>query len=164
MPFSRRSRFPTLKTKKLETTVTQLSTNLGAGVQNLTLAKAINNPIADTDVPIGSKLRWAQVEFNVSAENIASPKTLHWLIAKNPANDLTFTPTLYGTSIRKFIFQRGLEMLPSNVATVIKRIITIKIPPRYKRMDEEDELQFKYLASSTEAMNFCARTTVMAEV
>ncbi len=164
MPGSRRSRYPTLKTKKLENTVTQLSTNLGAGVQKVILAKSLNNPTADTEVPIGSKLRWTQVEFNVSAENIASPKTLHWLIAKNPANDLTFTPTLYGTDTRKFIFQRGLEMLPSNVATVIKRIITIRIPPRYKRMDENDELQFLYLASSTEAMNFCARTTTMAEV
>ncbi len=164
MPFSRRSRLPTLKTKKLETTVTQLSTNLGAGVQTLILARGLNAPTADIDVDVGSKVRWTQVEFNVSAENIASPKTLHWLIAKNPANDLTFTPTLYGTNVRKFIFQRGLEMLPSNVATVIKRIITIKIPPRYKRMDEDDELQFKYLASSTEAMNFCARATTMAEV
>ncbi len=164
MPGYRRSRQATLKTKKLETTVTQLSTNLGAGVQTLTLATAKNDPTADIDVGVGSILRWTQIEFNVSAENIASPKTLHWLIAKNPATDLVFTPTLYGSDIRKFIFQRGLEMLPSNVATVVKRIINVRVPPRYRRMDENDSLQFVYLASSTEAMNFCARATTMAEV
>ncbi len=164
MPSYRRSSRPTLKTKKLETTQTQLITNLGAGVQTLVLAAAPEPVASSIDVPVGSKLRWTQVEFNLSPENIASPKTFHWMIVKNPGNNLVITPTTYGADTRKFVFQRGLEMLPSNTSFLVKRIINVRIPPRYRRMDENDELQFLYLASSTEAMNFCARATTMAEI
>ncbi len=86
------------------------------------------------------------------------------MIVKNPGNNLVITPTTYGADTRKFVFQRGLEMLPSNTSFLVKRIINVRIPPRYRRMDENDELQFLYLASSTEAMNFCARATTMAEI
>ncbi len=86
------------------------------------------------------------------------------MIVKNPGTNLTFTPTTYGSDTRKFVFQRGLEMLPSNTGFLVKRIVNVRIPPRYRRMDENDELQFVYLASSTEALNFCARVTTMAEI
>ncbi len=164
MPSYRRSSRPTLKTKKLEQTVTQLVANLGAGVQTLTLAAAPEPVALSIDVPVGSKLRWTQIEFNLSAENVSNPKTLHWMICKNPGNNLTFTPTTYGADTRKFVFQRGLEMVPKTTSFLVKRIINVRIPPRYRRMDENDELQFNYLASSTEALNFCARVTTMAEI
>ncbi len=164
MPSYRRSSRPTLKTKKLEQTVTQLATNLGAGVQTLTLADAPEPVVLSIDVPVGSKLRWTQIEFNLSAETITNAKTLHWMVVKNPGGLITFTPTTYGQTNRKFVFQRGLEMLPKDVSFLVKRIINVRIPPRYRRMDEDDKLQFVYLASSTETLNFCARATTMAEI
>ncbi len=156
-------RRPSLKTKKLETTATNLIQDASA-TQTIVLATAKNDPTADVDVPIGSKVKWAQIEFNLNTEVTGLTNTVHWMIAKNPGGLITFNPLTYGQSNRKFVFQRGMEMLPKNVSTLIKRIIFVRIPPRYKRMDESDTLSFIYRAALSQDLNFCMRATAIAEV
>ncbi len=86
------------------------------------------------------------------------------MIAKNHGGLITFNPLTYGQSNRKFVFQRGMEMLPKNISTLIKRIIFVKMPPRYSRMDEADTVSFIYRAALGQTLNFCMRATAKAEV
>ncbi len=162
MPFSRRNR-PSLKTKKIETTVTLLATDISA-TQELTLVSAVNDPTGDTDVNIGSKIRWVYIEFNFAQEAITNPIKLEWQVTKNPGNLITMNPQLYSQSYRKFIFKRGMEMIPKDLSTVFKRIITVRIPPRYRRMDEADQLQFQFRTSAAQLTNFCCFAIISVEV
>ncbi len=160
MPFRRGA---TLKTKKLETTATNLAQN-ASSTQTIDLIVGKNDPTADVDVGVGSKARWVQVEFNLSAETTGNTNTLHWMIVKNPGNLIVFNPLTYGQSNKKFVFQRGMEMIVKNVSTLFKRIVFVRIPPRYKRMDEDDKISFVYRASLADTLNFCMRATAKAEV
>ncbi len=51
--------------------------------------------------------------------------------------------------------KRGMEMLPTNVATVFKRIFVVKIPRVYNRVGDTDQYTFQYIASSSQTINAC---------
>ncbi len=46
-------------------------------------------------------------------------------------------------------------MLPKDVNHVVKRIIGVPIPPRFKRIGDADVITFDYIASSAETINAC---------
>ncbi len=46
-------------------------------------------------------------------------------------------------------------MLPKDVGTVTKRIGVVKIPKGMQRQAEADQLQFNYVATSSEQVNVC---------
>ncbi len=132
---------------------------------DVVLVEAVNDPTTDTQVDIGSRVRWIYVEFNVAAETITNPKVIHWKLRKFPSGLSGFSaPNLYGQQDRKFTFKRGMEMLPKSVSTVYKRVFVVKVPRRYSRMDESDKFLFSYVASSAETINNCGFTIASVEV
>ncbi len=93
--------------------------------------------------------------MNIAAETVTNPKVFHWTLHKNPTNALAFTPSLYNENSRSWIMKRGMEMLPSDVSTVFKRIFVVRPPKKMRRMSEGDTMQMRVIASSAETINFC---------
>ncbi len=155
---------PTLKTKKIETTWSNIAQNAGT-TQTIEMVTAKNDPTTDREIQVGSRVRWIYLEFHFSAENIASTKVIHWQLTKNPGGQLTLQgPALYGTSVRKWIIKRGMEMLPKDTSTVFKRIFVARVPPKMRRFDEDDTFSFRYISSSTETINACGIAIINAEI
>ncbi len=156
---------PTLKTVKAETTWSILQADQGTAVQSVDLIKAVNNPTTDIQVGIGSRARWIYLEFNISPETTTSPQIVHWQVVKNPGSALTLqSPALYGTSVRKWILKRGMEMMVRDQGTMIKRIFVVKVPPKMRRMDEDDVFQIRWIATSTQTMNNCGISISSVEI
>ncbi len=154
MPY-RRGRLSPIKSEKEEVTLTALGENAGS-VKTITIASATDSPTVAGQVEVGDTIKSIFFELNFSAEIITSTKTVQWMIWKNPAATLSNTVSVQDTTGKRFIFKRGMEMLPKDVSTVIKRIGVVAIPKGHQRMGDADQWQFKYICSSTEAINTCA--------
>ena len=155
MPFQR-NRGPPPNIEKHEIVFTTLGINAAAD-QSITVAQAVDasSKNLSQEVLIGSRITRLYMEINVAAETVTSAKTLEWLIFKAPFGTTIPAPSLYNQTSKRFVIQRGMEMLPKDVGTVFKRIISIKIPKRYQRMGDNDFLIFKYICSSSETINVC---------
>jgi len=108
-----------------------------------------------SEVSIGSTVGSIYFEFHFSAQVTTNPKVIHWTIGKEPFNSNVSSPSTYNTVDRRFIFKRGMEMLPADQSTVFKRIFVVRIPPRFKRIGDTDKLFLRYICSSTETINAC---------
>ncbi len=107
------------------------------------------------EVAIGSRIGVIYLEFHFSAETITNTKVIHWQVVKEPFNTNPTNPILYNQDNKRFIFKRGMEMLPKDVATVFKRIVTVKLPYKSRRMGQNDQITFQYQCSLTETINAC---------
>ncbi len=156
MPF-RRNRGPPPNIEKHELTFTSLALDNSADI-SFTIATAVDASSKNlaSEVLVGSRITRLYMELNVSADTITNPKVLHWLIFKSPFGTTIPAPSLYNQTSKRFVIQRGMEMLPKSASTVYKRIISIKIPKRYQRMGDNDFLIFKHIATSAETINICA--------
>ncbi len=152
----RRGRFAPLQSNKHEVTFSHLAQDSAAN-QTVTLATGTDSADKDnsTEVGIGSHIRWIFCEFNFSAEVISVVKTVHWALRYVPPGQ---TPSvanqLFGID-RSYVIKRGMEMLPKDVSTVYKRVFVLKIPKKYQRIQDQAQLQFTYIVSSTNATNAC---------
>ncbi len=155
MPF-RRNRGPPPNIEKHEITFTQLAVD-ASSEQSVTLATAVDASSKNlaNEVLVGSRITRLYVELNIAAQTITNPKVLHWLIFKSPFGATIPPPSSYNNTSKRFIIQRGMEMLPSDVGTVFKRILSIKIPKRYQRMGDGDFLVFKFISTLAETVNVC---------
>ncbi len=153
MPGFRRSLHP-IKSEKEEITWSNLAQNASA-VQVVTIADAVDSPTTAGQVEIGDTINAIFFEINFAAETITNPKVIHWLIQKLPPGGSGATPSVYDPNIKSQILHRGMEMLPKDVSTVFKRIFVLKIPRGLRRMQDQSQLQFRYIASSTETVNVC---------
>ncbi len=143
-----------VKSEKTEQTFSSLGTD-GSSTQAVTIATATKSPAAATQVEIGDTIKWIFFELNFSAETITSTKIIHWIIHKSPFGVGTFIPSSQDASNKRFILKRGMEMLPKDVGTTIKRIGVVRIPPRMSRMGDGDLLRFSWIATSAETVNVC---------
>ncbi len=110
---------------------------------------------AATEVGIGSKIFGLYLEFQFSPEDVSTTQIVHWDVrVVQPGQGVT-APNVYYQIDRKFIIQRGMEMLPKNVSTVIKRIVFIRIPRVYQRIGEDQRIFFRYIVSGTALINAC---------
>ncbi len=155
MPF-RRSR-PVIKSDKHEIEWSQLAANLGTTtfVQNLALGVASADKDTKGEVEIGSRINSIYIEFNCAAQTTTNPKILHWTVQGGAQGTTLENPTTYYQSNRSFILKRGMEMLPSDVATVYKRIFVVRIPPKLRRMTDAGFISILFRATSTETINLC---------
>ncbi len=157
MPFSRRSSTPRLKTDKHEIVWSNLGQDAGTVVP-IELINVVQMGVKDTDteVSIGSHVRGIYLEFQFSAETITNTKIINWqiYIARSPlAITAASNPNQFGQIDRKNVLQRGMEMLPKSVNTIIKRIVYVRLPRQ--RLGESDKVHFEYISSSTETINAC---------
>ncbi len=142
--------------EKKETSWSNLGQNASTTISiNLAFGKQAADVDAATDVITGSTVRWIYFEFHFAASTITSPKVIHWQIVKRPFNTTISIPSTYNSADKRFVIRRGMEMLPKDVATVFKRVFVVKIPPRMRRIGDQDVIQFQYIASSAESINAC---------
>ncbi len=110
---------------------------------------------AATEVTIGSTIKWIYFEFHFSPAQTGNANVIHWKVSKLPFGTVATVPSTYNQVDKRFILKRGMEMLPTNVSTVFKRIFVVKIPKRIARIGSADKIVFEYVASSTQQINAC---------
>ncbi len=149
--------------EKHEITWSFLGQNASA-VQSIVIAKAISGaPVLATDIKTGDTLGSIFIEFNLNGvDNSGTAQIIHWAIVKVPAGDGTFRidPAIYNSNKKRFTFHRGMEMLPevplaSGGTVQTKRVFTVKLPKRFQRMGEDDEVSLQYKSTSASGINFC---------
>ncbi len=156
MPNFRQNRLRPIHTQKQENTWSNLSQNASTTV-TITIAKGVDQAdvSANNEVSIGSHVRFIYLEFHFAAETVTSAKVIHWTVRKLPFGTTATIPRTYNQKDKRFIFKRGMEMLPKDVSTVFKRIIGVRIPPKFSRIGEDDTLVLQYVCSSSETINAC---------
>ncbi len=129
---------------------TKQTVNLATGTQAADITDATS-----TEVKSGAHIKYIYLEFHFSANVITNPKVIHWWLVFKPLGTSLNNPNQYQLTQRRFIMKRGMEMLPKDLSTVFKRIVVVKIPPKFQRLAISDKLDFEYICSSTEAINAC---------
>ncbi len=156
MGFRRSLNLRPVKSEKEEISWSNLAQDASSTKQVIIIA-ATDSPTTAGQVEIGDTVKWIYFEFHFSAEVATNTKVVHWNVSKVPSgvSQMENIPSVYDTVVKRFILKRGMEMLPKDVATVFKRIFVVRIPPRMSRMGDGDEIQFRYIVSSTETINAC---------
>ncbi len=157
MPYGRRrNNLRPINSIKHEVTWSDLAIDASSAVvKDIAVGVEPPDKNAATEVEIGATVNSIYFEFHFSAQVITNPKVIHWTIGKEPFGTNLSGPSTYEAIDRRFIFKRGMEMLPKDVGTVFKRIFVVRIPPKFRRIGDQDKLFFKYIASSTETVNAC---------
>ncbi len=142
--------------EKKEITWSNLSQDASSTVAiTLSVATPPGDVNLANEVPTGATVKGYYLEFQFSAETITNTKIIHWSISKEPFDTATGNPNVYNDKTKRFTFKRGMEMLPKSVNTIVKRIVFVAMPPKFRRMGEADRVVFKYTASSAELINSC---------
>ncbi len=154
-----------VKSEKHEITWSNLAQNAST-IKEVVFAQALANPSLAIDVDVGCTIKGFYVEFNLNGvDNSSGAQVFHWSIMKSPAGDPTFDidPATYNTTRKRFIFKRGMEMLPdiplgSGGTVQTKRIFFVALPPRFRRMGDGDQVKLLYKSTSASGVNFCGIT------
>ncbi len=143
-----------VKSEKEEITFSNLSQNAST-TQSIIIVKGASSPSATGQVEIGDTVKWIFMEVNFSAETVTTTKIIHWIIQVNLFGQSAATPNLYDEQLKSSVIKRGMEMVPKDVNTIIKRIMVINIPKKYQRISDGASVNFRYIASSSETVNVC---------
>ncbi len=151
-----------IHTEKHEITWSLLGLN-ASGAQSILIARAVKQPSTSTEMETGSRLGAIFFETNLNGvDNSGVVQVVHWAVVKVPSGDGTFIidPAIYDSNKKRFTFHRGMEMLPeipigSGGTVQTKRIFTVKLPKRFQRMGEDDEVRLVFKSSSASNINFC---------
>ncbi len=156
MPFHRSNFLRPVKSDKHELTWSNLAQD-ASSVQVIVLAKGTDSADknASTEVEVGAAVRSIYFEFHFSANTITNPKVIHWFIVGKRTGETIGTPSTYYTDERSSIFKRGMEMLVKDTSTVFKRIFVVKVPKKFQRIAKNMNIEFRYIATSAEAINAC---------
>ncbi len=150
--------------EKHEITGTFLAQN--ASTNQLVTLVAGTRTVTDTasTVPVGSTVKWIYFELNLNGvDNSGASQVVHWCIFKNPSGEFEsgdLDPINYDQPTKRFILHRGMEMLPeipldSGGTVQVKRVFVVKIPPRMRRIGQDDKIVFAYHSTSTSGINLC---------
>ncbi len=156
MPFHSRNFLRPVKSDKHELTWSNLAQD-ASSVQVIVLAKGTDSADknASTEVEVGAAIRSIYFEFHFSANVITNPKVIHWFVVGKRTGETIGTPSTYYTDERSSIFKRGMEMLVKDTSTVFKRIFVVKVPKKFQRIAKNMNIEFRYIATSAEAINAC---------
>ncbi len=144
--------------EKKEITWSLLAQNFSTAPADITIASGVEPASANLpeEVTIGTVIKWLFVEFNVSAEAVTNTNVVHWKIIKTPSGfSGVSAANTYQQDDRKWIFKRGMEMLPKDVNTIIKRVFVIPVPRKMQRIGEGDTLRLLLETSANQTANFC---------
>ncbi len=156
MPYSRLK--APIKTDKHEITWSDLAIDASANkARQLVLGVASADKDSSFECEVGSRVNAIYIEVNIAAQTVTNPKVLHWIVMARPsgATPAAQTPSLYYQAGRSQILKRGMEMLPSDVSTVYKRVFVVRIPKKSRRISDGDTIDFIYRCSSAESINVC---------
>ncbi len=157
MPFRRRRFLSPVKADKHEITWSSLAADVGTAslIIPLVIGVASANKDTATECEVGSRINSIYVEMNMAAQTTTNPKVLHWEVIGGPEGTTLENPTTYYQSNRAQISKRGMEMLPSSVATVYKRIFVVRVPKKMRRVQQDSFISLIFRCTSTETINVC---------
>lgn len=148
-----------VQSEKREITFTNLIQDAGTADIQIDVIEAVDagNVNLDKEVINGARISWVFFEINFSANNVTTSKVVHWKIQKIPSGLTGISnANVYNANDKKFIFKRGMEMLPINgSSSQTKRIFAVRIPKRYRAFQEEDKLVIRYRCTDTTPINVC---------
>ncbi len=137
-------------------------TTLGGTVSVVPIVETVRNPeaTAPTNVQAGATVGSVYLSLFFLGSSGTVSGLIDWYLIKNPANSfgVATIPTPGNTGIeqaRRFIFheEKGLAGTEDGATMVFKGVI--KIPPRFRRMGDQDELQIRILTAND--MQFCVK-------
>ncbi len=157
MPLFRRRFQAPLKQDKHEIVWSALAADQGTSTFIVPLVLGVHSADKNTatECEVGSHVRSIYLEFNIAAQTVTNPKVMHWIIMGGPEGTTLENPTTYYQGNRAQIFKRGMEMLPTNVSTVYKRIFVVRVPKKMQRVQENGFISLLFRMSSTETINNC---------
>ncbi len=158
MVYGRYRNRPIVKSDKHEVTWSNLASDASSTTSiNLATAVPVGDKNTSTECAVGSHVTSIYFEFNVAAQVTTNPKVVHWVVETTPTGVTAVpqAPSAYYDAQRSLIIKRGMEMLPSDQATVFKRIFVVRIPKARQRMAEGSQFNFRYICTSAETINFC---------
>ncbi len=145
-----------IKTDKHEVTWSDLATSYAS---NTTKSLIIGVDSADkdssTECEVGSHVHSIYVEFNLSAATTGNPNIFHWKIYGRPTGMTVTNANTYYQDDRSVILKRGMEMVPANVNTIIKRIFVVRIPKKFQRIAKNFNLIVSGITSGSDTINWC---------
>ncbi len=132
---------------------------VAAGVTTtMVLATSVNDyGGAVGDCPQGSSIRSLYLEVSYSEQAI-TPTNFDWFLAKNPGSQLTLPVpgSVGGNTNRKWVFHESKGLAPNEEnASPSKKAGWIKIPGKYFRMGENDQLVLR--ARGASQYNLCVK-------
>ncbi len=155
MPFHRKMLAPIVSDKH-EVTWSQIGIdNSAVFTVVLSRGKKVADVNTSTEVILGSKIFGIYLEFQFSAQDITTTKIIHWAIQVEAPNQTKSVPSLYYQDDRSYVIKRGMEMIPKNVGTIVKRIVFVRIPKIYQRQKEEQDINFSFISTDASLMNAC---------
>ncbi len=156
MPYNRFRKMHPVNSDKKEQTWSLLGIDAGTAVQtvNIILVTEISTVNAGFEAGVGARIGSMYFEFHFSAAQTGNANVIHWEVVHVPVTATQSSPNTYYQNDRSKILKRGMEMLPTNVSTVFKRIFTIS-PRMFKRLTQGDKIDFRFQASSTQQINAC---------
>ena len=145
-----------IKTNKHEITWSNLQTD-SSTQQNIVITTGVlpGSVNTATECGVGNQIKNIYFEFNISPDTVTVPAVIHWKISMRRTGQTTSSPALYYQEDRAEIMKRGMEMLGQSKGIQIKRIISLRIPPIYRRVREGSDIVFSYISSSSQVINFC---------
>ncbi len=146
-----------VKRDKHETTWSNIGQDASTATIEVVLLKGVDvgAKLAGTDNAVGSHVRSIYFEFHFSPAQTGNVNVIHWEVVGVLPNQTLNNPSVYYQDERSQIMKRGMEMLPTNVSTVFKRIFVVKMPRKFQRIQQGFEVRFRYQASSTQTINAC---------
>ncbi len=152
----RRFQRPIVQSDKHEVTWSNLGEDAST-IKNVQLIDVVQPSAknAGNEVAVGSQVKGIYIEFNVSAENVGVTRVLHWMVAYKRDGQTSSNPNVYYQIDRSQILKRGMEMIPKDVSTVIKRIIFVPLPKAIHRQKENVQVNFLYISSANATQNLC---------
>ncbi len=133
-------------------------------VSEIPIASATTNdrdPASPTQIAIGSRITSFYISVFVLGTTGSSSSLVDWHLFKSPGSAVITaskpTPGNVGVSnLRRFVFheEKGLAATQDGTPMVFKGVI--KIPPRFRRMGDDDVWFIRLLAADAD-MSFCVK-------
>ncbi len=155
--YRRRSRGFALRPVNSVKNISQF-TGVGAAlaISEVSLAVAVDSAASGTgnQVEKGAKLGAIYLQLQINSTSDASLPSIDWNITKNPGNNLTLpSPNSAGLAdSKRFIFHMEKALGQSDSWPMSFKGV-IKLPPRFCKMSEEDNVVLRIQCS--EAYEFC---------
>ncbi len=114
------------------------------------------------NVMVGSTINAIYLSVYILGDTGGAGGTVNWILFKNPANlmaggDLPIPGNTGVASNRRFIFHEEKGLFPSLDGTPMIFKGWIKIPPRFRRMGDDDKWQVILRTQGTDTANFCVQ-------
>ncbi len=116
--------------------------------------RALSTPINPVECEVGSNIGAIYLSVYILGDSGSNSGLVDWYIWKEPGDIVTTAnepvPGNTGISVlRRFIFHEAKGLFATQDGTPMVEKIVVRIPPRYRRMGDNDKFVVKILSPTT---------------